>query len=87
MPLEEKYFSLKSVKLITFFSFFFQYKAHILAYFTSFKMRNMFKANNKDPRICKGKNKVNNKNILDVALVSLLLNLNKFHFLLQCFYC
>ena len=47
----------------------------------------MSKADNKDPRLCKGKNKVNNKKILDVVLVSLLLNLNKFLFLLQCFYC
>ena len=72
---------------LLFFFFFLQYKARILAYFTSCKMWNMLKVNNKDTRIHKVNDKVNNKDIVDVVLVSLLLDLNTFHFLLQCFYC
>ena len=83
---DEKHFNLQSVKLITFLSFF-QYKARILGYLTSCKMWKMFKVNNKGTRIPKVNNEVNNKDTLDVVLVSLLLNLNTFHFLLQCFYC
>ena len=47
----------------------------------------MFKVNNKDTRTRKVNDKVKNKDSIDVALASLLLTLNKFHFLLQCFYC
>ena len=82
---EEKHFSLQSVKL-TFLSFF-QYKVRILTFFLSCKMREMFKINNKDSRILKVNDKVKNKDTVDVALASLLLTLNTFHFLLQCFYC
>ena len=57
-------------------------KAHISAYFTSCQLQNMFKVINKDTRIRKVNDKVNNKDILDVVLVSLLLTLNTFHFLL-----
>ena len=41
----------------------------------------MFKVNNKDRRIRKINDKVSNKDTVDVVLVSLLLNLNMFHFL------
>ena len=68
---EEKHFNLQFVKP-TFLSFF-QYKARILAFFMSWKLWNIFKVKNKD--------------IVDVVLASLLLTLNKFDFLLQCFYC
>ena len=74
-----------SVKL-TFLSFF-QYKARILAFFTSPKIWNMFKVNNKDTRIRKVNNKVKNKDTVDIVLASLLLTLNTFHFLFHCFYC
>ena len=86
---EEKHFNLKSFKIITFFSFF-SYKVRILAYFTSCKMWNMFQVTNKDTWIPKVNDQVNNKDTVynkDVVLISLLLNLNTFHFLLQCFYC
>ena len=83
---EEKHFNLKSVKLI--FLCFIQYRARISAFFTSCKMWNMFKVNNKDTRICKVDDKVKkNKDTVDVVLASLLLILNTFHFLIQCFYC
>ena len=80
---EEKRFNLQSVKL-TFLSFL-QYKARILAFFTSCKMGNMFKVNNKDTRIRKVNDKVKNKGTVDIVLASLLLTLNAFHFLLHCF--
>ena len=48
---------------------------------------NMFKVNNKDTRICKVNDKVKNKDTIDIVLASLLLTLNTFYFLLQCFYC
>ena len=51
------------------------------------KIWNMFKVNNKDTRTHKVNNKVNNKDIIDIVLISLLLNLNIMHLLLQCFYC
>ena len=41
------------------------------------------KVNIKDTRICK----INNEDTVDVVLVSWLLTLNTFPFLLQCFYC
>ena len=66
---EEKHFILQSVKH-TFFLFF-QYKACILAFFTSWKMCNMFKVNNKDTRIHKVNNKIKNKDTVDVVLASL----------------
>ena len=47
----------------------------------------MFKLNNKDNRIRKVNDNVKNKDAADVVLASLLLTLNIFHFLLQCFYC
>ena len=56
-------------------------------FFTSCKMWSMFKVNNKDTRIRKVGDNVKNKNTIDVVLASLLLTLDKFHFLLQCFYC
>ena len=68
-----------------YFSFFLQCKACILAYFSSCNMWNMFKINNKGTRIRRVNDKVNNKDTIDVVLVSLFLNLNTFHFLLQCF--
>ena len=71
----EKHFNLKSVKL-TFLSLF-QYKARISAFFTSCKIFNMFKVDDK----------FKNKDIVNVVLTSLLLALNIFHILLQCFYC
>ena len=52
--------------------YFFQYKARISAYFTSCKMWNMLKDNNKDARI----SKVNNKSTAGVVLVSSLSTLN-----------
>ena len=82
---EEKHFHLQSV-ILTVLSFF-QYKVSILAFFTSYKMWNMFKVNNKDTRICKLNNKVKNKDTIDVVLATLLLILNTRHFLLQCSYC
>ena len=82
---KERHFNLQSVKL-TFLAFS-QYKAHTLAFFLSCKMWNMFKVNNKDTRIRKVNDKVKNKDIVDVALASLLLNLNTFHLLLNCFFC
>ena len=82
---EEKHFNLQSVKL-TFLSFF-KYKAHNVAFSPLYKMCNMFKVNNKDTRICKVNDKLKNKGIVDGVLTSLLLTLNIFHFLLQCFCC
>ena len=41
----------------------------------------MFKVNNKDTRIRKINDKVSNKDTVNVVLVSLLLTLNMFHFL------
>ena len=60
--------------------------APVLAYFTSYKMCNMFKINKNGTRIRKVNDKVNNKYTVDVVLVSLLLTLNTFHFWKQCFY-
>ena len=98
------------LNLLLFFLFF-QYKARIFACFTSCKMWNLFKVNNKAPEhvtltiklmSCKMWNmfKVNNKAPEYVKLTikltiktpltlfwSLLLNLNIFHFLWQCFCC
>ena len=54
-----------------------------LAFFTSPKIWNMFKVNNKDTRIRKVNNKVKNKDTVDIVLASLLLTLNAFHFLLH----
>ena len=82
---EKKHFNLQSDKLT--FPSFFQYKVSISAFFTSCKVRNMFKVNNKDTRICEINNKVKNKDTADIVPACLLLTLNKFHFLLQCFYC
>ena len=82
---EKNYLNLQFFKL-TFLSFF-QYKARITAFFTSCKMWNMFKVNNKDTRIRKVNDKIWNKDIVDVALTSLFLTLNTFYFLLECFYC
>ena len=82
---EKKQFNLQSVKL-TFLSFL-QYKARISSFFMPCKMWNMFKVNNKDTKIRKVNNKVKNKDTIDIILPSLLLTLNIFHFLLQCFYC
>ena len=82
---EEKHFNLQSVKL-TFLSFF-QHKSRISAFFPSCKMWDMFKVNNKDTRIRKVNDKVKNKDTVDVVRAFLLLTLNTFHFLLQCFYC
>ena len=69
------------------FFLFFQYKARISPFFTTCKMWNMFKVNTKDSRIRAFNDKVKNKNTIDVVLASLLLTLNTFHFLLQCFFC
>ena len=51
-------------------------------FFTSCKMWNMFKVNLKGTRICRVNDKVKNKDTVDVVLTSLLLFLNKSHFLL-----
>ena len=56
-------------------------------FFLSCKIWNMFKVKNRDTRIRKVNDKVKNKDTIDVVLASLLLTLNTFHFLLQCFYC
>ena len=69
------------------FFLFILYKLHVLAFFTSCKMKNMFKANNKDTRIRKVNDKIKRKDTVDVVLASLLLTLNTFHFLLQSFNC
>ena len=69
-----------------YFSFFLQCKACILAYFSSCNMWNMFKINNKGTRIRRVNDKVNNKDTIDVVLVSLLLTFNTFDYLLQSFY-
>ena len=45
------------------------------------------RVNNKDTRTRKVNDKVKNKDTVDVVLASLLLTLNTFHFLSQCFYC
>ena len=66
----EKHLNLQSFKIIAFI--FFQYNARISVFLTSCKMLHMFKVNNKDT--------------IDLILVSLLLTLNTFQFLLQCFY-
>ena len=76
---EEKHFNFQSVKL-NFLSFF-QYKARIFAFFTSCKMWNKFKVNNKDSRIRKFKDKIKNKGTIHFVLASLLLSLNA----LQCY--
>ena len=47
----------------------------------------MFKVNNKDTRIHKVNDKVKNKDNDDAILAYLLLTLNIFQLLLQCFYC
>ena len=73
--------------LLNLLFFFFHYKTRILAFFTSCKMWNMFKVNNKGTRIRKVNDKVKNKDTIEVVLASLLLTLNPFNFLLQCFYC
>ena len=77
--------SLQSVK-VTFLSFFTS-RARILAFFTLCKMWNMFKVNIKDTIIRKVSDKVKYKDTIDVVLASLLLTLNKCHFLLKCVYC
>ena len=51
------------------------------------KIWNMFKVNNENTRIRKVNDKDKNKDTIDVALASLLLILNTFDFLLQCYYC
>ena len=78
----QKRFKLQSVK--HFFLSFLQYKARISGFFTSCKMRNMFKVYNKNRRIRKINEKVKNKDTVDVVLASLLLT---FNFLLHCFHC
>ena len=81
---KEKHFNLQSAK----HTFLFSSIKHVFCYFfTSCKMWNMFKNNNKETRIRKVNDKVKNKESVDVVLASLLLTLNIFHFLLQCFYC
>ena len=60
------------------FFLFFQCKARILAFFTSCKMWK---------KLRKVNDKVKNKDTADIVLTSLLLHLNTFHLLLQCFYC
>ena len=70
---------MQSLKRITFLSFF-QYKACILAYFTC-KMLKMFEINKKDTKIGK-LNKVNNKDTVDIVLVSLFISLEFEHILL-----
>ena len=54
--------------------FFFQYKTRILIFFTSCKMWNMLKVNNKDTRIRKVDDKVKNKETVDVVLCLFIVN-------------
>ena len=78
---EEKHFNLQSVKFITFLSF-----SSIKLVFRHVsccaKCEICSKLTIKDTRIRKVNDKVNNKDTVDVVLVSLLLTLNTFHFLL-----
>ena len=53
------------------FSFFFQYRARILPFFTPCKIWNMFKINNEDTRIPKVNNKFKNKDVLLPVLLAL----------------
>ena len=78
-------FTRNLLNLLLFFLFF-QYKARIFACFTSCKMWNMFKVNNKAPEYVKLTIKLTIKTPLTLFW-SLLLNLNIFHFLWQCFCC
>ena len=73
-------------KPITFLSFF-QYKARILAYFTSARCEICSKLIIKTPGYVERRvnDKVNNKDNVDIVLASLLLTLSTFHFVLQCF--
>ena len=82
---EERHFNLHIVKLITFL-YCSQYKTRISAYFTLCKMWNMFKVNNKALEYVKLTIKLKIKTPLTLFW-SLLLNLNIFHFLWQCFCC
>ena len=72
---------------LLFFLSFFQYKAHISAFFTLSNMWIMFKVDNTDTRIHKANKKAKNKDTDDIVLACLLLTWNMFHFLLHCFYC
>ena len=53
------------------FSFFSQYRARILSFFTPCKIWNMFKINNEDTRIPKVNNKFKNKDVLPPVLLAL----------------
>ena len=81
---EEKHFNFQSAKLH--FLSFFQYKSCIIAFFTSCKMWNMLKVDNKDTRIRKVNNKVKNKDTIEVVLATFLLTMSTFH-ISHCFYC
>ena len=71
---------------LLFFLSFFQYKAHISAFFTLSNMWIMFKVDNTDTRIHKANKKAKNKDTDNIVLACLLLTWNMFHFLLHCFY-
>ena len=75
-----------NTSIITFLSFF-QYKARILAYFTSARCEICSKLIIKTPGYVERRvnDKVNNKDNVDIVLASLLLTLSTFHFVLQCF--
>ena len=81
----ELHFSLQSVKVITFLSFS-SIKLVLWHISRNERWKIKFKVKNKGTRISKVNDKVNSKDTVDVVLVSLLLKLNAFHFLLQCFY-
>ena len=61
--------------------FFFQYKTRILIFFTSCKMWNMLKVNNKDTRIRKVDDKVKNTDTVDVVLCLFIVNFEHISFL------
>ena len=82
---EEKHFNLQSVKL-TFF-FFFSSTKHLFRYFSRRARYEICLKLTIDTRIHRVNDKVKNKDTVHVVLVFLLLTLNTFHFLLQCFYC
>ena len=79
--------STSTCNLLTYyFSFILSSINSVFWHLTPYKVWKMFKVNNKNTRTRKINNKVNNKGIVHVVLVSLLLNLNIFCFLLQCFH-
>ena len=84
---DERHFNLQPLKPITFLSFFL-YKTRVCHISRHERCEICSKLTIKTPEYVKFTiNKANNKDTVDVILVSLLLDLNIIHFLLQCFYC